>query len=105
MKLSRLGYFTGKAISDIVRSFPGTNVVHLGFFIALILFVALNRLFPPQGLGEGTHKHDEDTLILPSAYRQDIPTQGQYSALIEGEVAITTSGDDMTTDAAEKKEH
>jgi NCS1 family nucleobase:cation symporter-1 len=35
--------------------------------------------FPPAGLGQGTRTHDEDQLVLPTAYRQDVPTQGQYS--------------------------
>ena len=75
----------------------------LGFFISLIVFVVVNKVFPPAGLGEGTYSHDEDTLILPSAYRQDIPTQGQYSRVMEGEVAITSSNDYMPTNDYEKK--
>lgn len=35
-------------------------------------------MFPPAGLGEGHRRHDEDLLVLPTAYRQDIPTQGKY---------------------------
>ena len=56
-----------------------------GFFLSSIVYYLLNVFFPPAGLGEGTLTHDEDTLILPTAYRQDIPTQGQYSDYSNGE--------------------
>jgi len=77
----------------------------LGFFISLIVFVAVTKIFPPPGLGEGTLGHDEDTLVLPSAYRQDIPTQGQYSRAIDGEVPISSSDDYVPTNYSEKKVH
>ena len=62
-----------------------------GFFIALLVYTGLNWIFPPPGLGEGTYNHDEDKLVLPSAYRQDRPTQGQYSVAIDGE-AVSDDG-------------
>ncbi|KAK4938188.1 hypothetical protein LTR10_021347 [Elasticomyces elasticus] len=84
-KLSRLGFITG-------------------FFISSIAFYAVSRVFPPPGLGEGTLSHDEDMLVLPSAYRQDIPSQGQYSrGVMEGEVAITSSNEYVHTNDSEKK--
>lgn len=66
MKLSRLGFLTG-------------------FFLAIGIFWLCSVLFPPPGIGIGTKSHDEDTLVLPTAYRQDVPTQGQFSRVLEGE--------------------
>ncbi|KXT17659.1 hypothetical protein AC579_9041 [Pseudocercospora musae] len=68
MKLSRLGFITG-------------------FCLASIIYYLLCLFFPPAGLGQGTDHHDEDQLILPTAYRQDIPTQGRFSeaSAIDGE--------------------
>lgn len=56
----------------------------LGFCISVLLYWLINMVFPPPGLGQGTDHHDEDTLVLPSAYRKDRPTQGQYSMIIDG---------------------
>lgn len=102
MKLSRLGYITGRQSLRYHESPRGTNIDLLGVLIALIVFVALNWLFPPRGVGEGTDRHDEDTLVLPSAYRQDIPSQGQYSGLTEVEVASDISTDGVATNEPKK---
>lgn len=60
MKVSRLGYLTG-------------------FVLAFSLYILFNKLAPPEGLGVGVRSHDEDTLVLPSAYDKTRPTQGKYS--------------------------
>lgn len=83
IKLSRLGFLTGKSPS---LHFPTelSLTSDQGFCISLLVYWGINMVFPPPGLGEGTDHHDEDTLVLPSAYRQDRPTQGQYSMIIDG---------------------
>ncbi|EMF15057.1 Transp_cyt_pur-domain-containing protein [Sphaerulina musiva SO2202] len=72
MKLSRLGFITG-------------------FTLSMFFYYLFNKIAPPPGLGLGERKHDEDTLILPSAYRQDVPTQGRFSCVLDGE-AVSMSG-------------
>lgn len=57
----------------------------------MFFYYLFNKISPPPGLGLGERKHDEDTLILPSAYRQDIPTQGKFSCVLDGE-AVSMSG-------------
>ncbi|KAF2767221.1 hypothetical protein EJ03DRAFT_159577 [Teratosphaeria nubilosa] len=79
MKLSRLGFLTG-------------------FFLAVLVYWALNKVWPSPGLGLGTRSHDEDTLVLPSAYRQDIPSQGRYSVPLDG---VAQDEDDCVTPAGE----
>ncbi|KAH9844736.1 ncs1 nucleoside transporter family protein [Teratosphaeria destructans] len=79
MKLSRLGFLTG-------------------FFIAVLVYWGLNKIWPSPGLGVGTRRHDEDTLVLPSAYRQDIPSQGRYSVPLDG---VAQDEDDCVTPAGE----
>ena len=59
-----------------------------GFFLSSIIYYSLCRLFPPRGQGEGSYRHDENQLVLPTAYRQDVPTQGRYSDAPEGDVSV-----------------
>lgn len=82
MKLSRLGFLTG-------------------FSIAILVYWGISLVFPPRGLGEGEDHHDEDTLILPSAYDQSKPTMGQYSHVLEGE---TISHETVAVDVGKKME-
>jgi nucleobase:cation symporter-1, NCS1 family len=85
MKLSRLGFLTG-------------------FFISILVYWLCNKVFPPPGLGLGTREHDEDTLILPTAYRQDIPTQGHFSVPLEGEIVSEEVDDKSATLGEDQKE-
>lgn len=62
-----------------------------GFTLSMFFYYLFNKIAPPPGLGLGERKHDEDTLILPSAYRQDVPTQGRFSCVLDGE-AVSMSG-------------
>lgn len=64
---------------------------HTGFTLSMFFYYLFNKIAPPPGLGLGERKHDEDTLILPSAYRQDVPTQGRFSCVLDGE-AVSMSG-------------
>lgn len=82
MKLSRLGFLTG-------------------FFLAIGIFWLCSVLFPPPGIGVGTKSHDEDTLVLPTAYRQDVPTQGQFSRVLDGEAV---SGEEESFERVEVKD-
>lgn len=84
MKLSRLGFITG-------------------FLIAMVAYCFLSMVFPPRGLGEGEDHHDEDTLVLPTAYDQSKPTQGQYSLVIEGQDVVVGRGDQKGKETEEEK--
>jgi nucleobase:cation symporter-1, NCS1 family len=73
-KLSRLGFLTG-------------------FCISMTIYVILSRLFPVPGLGEGEDHHDEETLILPTAFDQTQPTQGQRIETVNGTSDVERDGD------------
>ncbi|KAI5357463.1 putative purine-cytosine permease [Septoria linicola] len=84
MKLSRLGFLTG-------------------FFISSLIYWLLSAVFPPPGIGLGTKGHDEDELVLPTAYRQDCPTQGKYIMPIDGVVVRDEDGSGSSRDEVRRK--
>lgn len=73
------------------KKLPNNNTKTTGFTLSMFFYYLFNKIAPPPGLGLGERKHDEDTLILPSAYRQDVPTQGRFSCVLDGE-AVSMSG-------------
>ncbi len=74
----------------------------LGFFISSLAFWFLSTIFRPPGIGQGTKTHNEDELILPTAYRQDCPTQGKYSVPIDG-VPIRRESESVKSNSNEGK--
>lgn len=63
-----------------------------GFCLSILLYWAFSLIWPPPGIGEGVRRHDENILVLPTAYRQDVPTQGIYSIaqVLEGQEVQTS---------------
>lgn len=101
MKTSRLGFLTGLPLY-LTLAFLLTKLA--GFFLAILIYWIFNVVWASPGLGIGTKSHDEDTLVLPTAYRQDVPTQGRFSVPLEGETVEVSSMEKRAIDVVDREE-